>query len=321
MLSLSDILPKLSGVHREALTWFEEKRGQRVSWSEMKEHANNGIRLSSAPKGIYKPAYTDFALSVRTMQDGPYPDKDVEYRPDGSWVCQYFQENSDPNVRDTYASNRGLMLCMGEKVPVGFLIRRRSKPRAEYDVLGVGFVTSWDDGYFTIEGLSDKGEFDPNGDADNAATNRTKLLGGETKEPQFQDFGDLREFQVRSVALRRGQTAFRNSLLAAYDSKCCLSGCDVVAALEAAHIAPYMGQHSNLVSNGLLLRADLHTLFDLGLFSFDDAYSVLLLVELESSDQYKWLKGKVMSLPDNFEEAPSVVALAKHRQWAGFYEA
>ncbi|EAN8121017.1 HNH endonuclease, partial [Salmonella enterica] len=35
--------------------------------------------------------------------------------------------------------------------------------------------------------------------------------------------------------------------------------------LEAAHIHPYLGEKTNVVSNGLLLRADVHTLFDLGL--------------------------------------------------------
>jgi hypothetical protein len=45
-----------------------------------------------------------------------------------------------------------------------------------------------------------------------------------------------------------------------------VTGCDVVQALDAAHISPYLGDQSNHVTNGVLLRADIHTLFDLQLF-------------------------------------------------------
>ena len=45
-----------------------------------------------------------------------------------------------------------------------------------------------------------------------------------------------------------------------------MTGCDVVQALDAAHISPYLGDQSNHVTNGVLLRADIHTLFDLQLF-------------------------------------------------------
>ncbi|WP_341236098.1 hypothetical protein [uncultured Sulfitobacter sp.] len=112
MTSFEEAVLKVSGSHREALHWLNEHRGRRISWSVIKAHAENGARLVNQAKGIYKPAYTDLALSVRTIQDGPYPDKEVEYRPDGSWVCQYFQENIDPNQRDKEATNRGLMQCM-----------------------------------------------------------------------------------------------------------------------------------------------------------------------------------------------------------------
>ena len=45
-----------------------------------------------------------------------------------------------------------------------------------------------------------------------------------------------------------------------------MTGCDVVQALDAAHISPYLGDQSNHVTNGVLVRADSHTLFDLQLF-------------------------------------------------------
>ncbi|MDE4096749.1 HNH endonuclease [Phaeobacter gallaeciensis] len=320
MAQLNSFLEGLPETHAASLQWFEDRKGQRVSWAEMKELAEQegGMRLSTAAKGIYKPAYTDYALSVRTVQDGPYPDKDVEHRPDGSWVCQYYQENQDPALRDTQATNRGLMLCMENEVPVGFLIKRQSKPRAEYDVLGVGFVTSWNDGYFTIEGLSDDGEFKTDRSQSDAATSRTRLLSDPQNEELLGAYDDNREFQIRSVAMRRGQSAFRNGLLVAYGSQCCISGCDVPAALEAAHIAPYLGEHSNKVNNGLLLRSDLHTLFDLGLLAVNANYRIHLAPELLYSGQYSSYKNKVIALPSDKSNWPDPSALANHQKWAGF---
>ena len=48
----------------------------------------------------------------------------------------------------------------------------------------------------------------------------------------------------------------------AYGGRCAITGYDVEEALQAAHIVPYLGPQSNTVNNGLLLRADVHNLFD-----------------------------------------------------------
>jgi len=75
---------------------------------------------------------------------------------------------------------------------------------------------------------------------------------------------DGRTKVLQEVVRRQGQPKFREALMAAYEGKCAITGCDIEAVLEAAHIAPYFGKDSNVVQNGLLLRADIHTLFDLG---------------------------------------------------------
>jgi hypothetical protein len=74
-----------------------------------------------------------------------------------------------------------------------------------------------------------------------------------------------KEMVARQVAARRGQSKFRKGLLTAYDAKCCISGCAIEDLLEAAHITPHKDHATDVLDNGLLLRADLHTLFDLGL--------------------------------------------------------
>jgi putative restriction endonuclease len=63
---------------------------------------------------------------------------------------------------------------------------------------------------------------------------------------------------------RLGQGAFRVLVIDAYDRRCAVTGEKTLPVLEAAHIKPYASQGPHRVSNGLLLRSDLHKLFDLG---------------------------------------------------------
>lgn len=73
--------------------------------------------------------------------------------------------------------------------------------------------------------------------------------------------------QERALArqlTRRGRAQFRHNLDVAYGARCCVSGCGVPWAIDAAHIQPYKDRQSNNVTNGLLLRSDLHALFDAG---------------------------------------------------------
>ena len=315
MTELQAALDKISGPQRAALDWFAAHKGKHVPWSDIQSFSGDHSRLVNQAKGIYKPAYTDYALSIRTIQDGPYPDKDVEYRPDGSWVLQYFQENPDPNQRDREATNRGLIECMKDAVPIGALIKRKPKPGVAYEVLGLGLVAEWKDGFFTIEGFSDAGEAHEE-DATDAA--RLRATQGTRVEPfDVDDERDLRQRTVSEVARRRGQAAFRAALLEAYDGRCCVTGCGLKDALEAAHIAPYKGDHSHHVQNGLLLRADLHTLFDLGLLTISHEYRVKLSSSARADGSYAHLDNVKIALPSDHTKHPSLTALERHRSWAG----
>lgn len=91
-------------------------------------------------------------------------------------------------------------------------------------------------------------------------------------DPQSVEDGRRRIEQL--VVIRQGQTAFRRRLLEAYGRKCAMTGCEIEDILEAAHISPYKGKQTDDVTNGLLLRADIHTLFDRGLIKVDRNYLV-----------------------------------------------
>ncbi len=68
---------------------------------------------------------------------------------------------------------------------------------------------------------------------------------------------------------RPEQARLRRLLGLAYAERCCITGCGVRAALEAAHIKPYVAGEKENPSNAILLRADLHALFDTGHLAVD----------------------------------------------------
>jgi predicted restriction endonuclease len=127
---------------------------------------------------------------------------------------------------------------------------------------------------------------------------------------------DERQKKLREIVERRGQPDFRNKLIAAYSGRCAVTGCDAVAALEAAHIVPYSGPESNHVTNGLLLRADIHTLFDLDLIGINPESKAISLAQVIKATVYAELNGKKLLLPVNATDIPNQEALAQ--RWERF---
>ena len=118
---------------------------------------------------------------------------------------------------------------------------------------------------------------------------------------------------MRAVAQRRGQPLFRARLLDAYNSRCAISGCTAVEVLEAAHVLPYKGDHTHRVDNGLLLRADLHTLFDCQLLWITPEHTVSLAPALLATD-YAALQGQPLTLPTASADRPNPAHLAEHEK-------
>jgi hypothetical protein len=123
---------------------------------------------------------------------------------------------------------------------------------------------------------------------------------------------DARKKVLASIVRRKGQSKFRSTLLRAYNHRCAVTGCEIEALLEAAHIVPYQGADTNVVSNGLLLRADIHTLFDLGLCWVDPTKLVVKLAERLEGSEYEALRDQPISLPDDVFDRPSADALRWH---------
>lgn len=124
---------------------------------------------------------------------------------------------------------------------------------------------------------------------------------------------DLRARSQRMINIRRGQGKFRDSLIDSYDARCAVTGSPVLAVIEAAHIDRYFGDHSHHVTNGLLLRADIHTLFDFLRITVDE--NLLIRVDPKlTGTEYESLDGTPLRLPANHAQHPDRDALHRHRE-------
>lgn len=128
---------------------------------------------------------------------------------------------------------------------------------------------------------------------------------------------DARDRILASITRRQGQPKFRKELLDAYGGKCAITGCDVVDSLEAAHITPYMGDQTNCIQNGILLRADMHTLFDLGRIAIHPTEFRVILHPSLRGGHYGPLHGKIISVPKQKHLWPSKHALEKQKKDSG----
>jgi hypothetical protein len=95
----------------------------------------------------------------------------------------------------------------------------------------------------------------------------------------------------RGVRLRRGQSAFRKTMMRLYDHSCAISGWGPEDVLEAAHIEPHSVGGHNSADNGLLLRADLHTLMDAGLLLIDPRNLQILVHDKLIGTEYEQYAG------------------------------
>lgn len=110
--------------------------------------------------------------------------------------------------------------------------------------------------------------------------------------------GDAREVALRSIRLRRGQQEFREALLNQNDRCCAVTGCSLSDVLEAAHIRPYRGHaEDNNVGNGLLLRSDIHVLFDVHLLTIHPETLLIEIDETIRTGEYGSFHGQTLKCP------------------------
>lgn len=130
---------------------------------------------------------------------------------------------------------------------------------------------------------------------------------------------DARKHVLRGIFARQGQSSFRGKLIRAYGGQCAVTRCDVLPVLEAAHLHPYRGLHTNRVTNGLLLRADIHTLLDYKLLAPEPDTRTIAISKRLVSSQYNELAGRRIAEPVPPEHRPADSVL--ERVWRDFRQA
>jgi putative restriction endonuclease len=115
---------------------------------------------------------------------------------------------------------------------------------------------------------------------------------------------------------RLGQGSFRILVTDAYERKCAVTNEKTLPALDAAHIKPYAESGEHLVNNGILLRRDLHALFDQGYVTITPSMrleiSRRIKEEFENGRDYYRLHGSLVRTPVNTAERPNRAYLEWH---------
>jgi putative restriction endonuclease len=120
------------------------------------------------------------------------------------------------------------------------------------------------------------------------------------------------------IAPRLGQGAFRVAVTEAYDRQCAITGGKVLPALDAAHIRPYSEGGFHMKSNGILLRKDIHSVFDAGYATVTENYQFLVSKRVKevfnNGEEYLRLNGNILRLPTGKSDWPNPDFLRWHNK-------
>jgi len=124
------------------------------------------------------------------------------------------------------------------------------------------------------------------------------------------------EGRIVPVWQRLGQGAFRVLITDTYERKCAVTREKALPVLEAAHIQPVTEGGPHSLKNGLLLRSDIHTLFDLGYVTISShlrfRVSRRLKADFDNGEHYYQLNDSVIWVPSDTERRPNSELLEWH---------
>lgn len=120
----------------------------------------------------------------------------------------------------------------------------------------------------------------------------------------------------RLVTPRLGQCAFKGMLLTDYHRRCAITGGHISPTLQAAHIRPVAKEGQHRLDNGLLLRSDVHILFDSGYLGIDEQHklhvSPRLWTDFGNGKEFYSKAGKTIDLPERTIDQPARDAVQWH---------
>lgn len=277
-------------------------------------------RFHNLVTGIFKPAWSDYALCIMLMPGSRYEQKDeVIHLSDGRWLMRYSPRSGGLNQPD----NRALIRCKDDRMPFGVIQQITDKTRrSTYRILGLGILSNYDSARdeFIVES------------ADLAALMRvSEAVADEVGKYEMLLYAQLTNDFRPVVAEERTQyvvsapkrdQAFRELLLREYDYACAVCSMkfhlDNLYEAQAAHIVPKRRNGTDDPRNGLALCRTHHWAFDVGLFSLTPDYEILVSPIVEHAESRKFellsLAGETIRAPERDVIIPHPTAVNWHRE-------
>lgn len=331
MPDIADVLEQLRPVTKTNVIDLLEQVGHDVSPWSYKEGGVPVTTPAANPSYCYEWAFGSekegVVLCVWHQSLKPVGER-IEYRENLRSLGDRLSEVAAASGRSPTDRNRArqqaarayrfdslVRIAFNRLLPVRFIINDGNQ--ADRDKLGEGSSHVWkralDDERWFVHEYDER-----TGDAVLVRGVKPTQDAAEDDTSDDDDRGPSDKRQLAAINIRRGQPEFREKLLAAWERRCVVTGSRIVGLLEAAHITPHADGADYRTSNGLLLRADIHTLYDLGLLSIDQHMRVHLAEELQQSEYVQYRGRQIDRQPARSADAPSRDALG--RRHAAFLE-
>ena len=275
-------------------------------------------RIHPLIEGIYKPKWSDHALSIASMKINPYADK-LTYLSDGRWTIKYSAKKGGPDT----AANTGLFNCMKNKEPVIVLKQlsgKTARQGARYRLMGLGLINSYDPAsdifgihhvdFATLEKVS------------NGADEKV-IISSALRSFTLEEFNPFvsEDKTIYQVSSQKRKQAFKEVVLDQYGYKCAVTGVkyhsENLIEAQAAHIISNSKNGTDDPRNGISLSRTAHWAFDVGMFTISDQYEIVVnpKAKLASSDKFPILDmhGMQINLPEDENYYPHHEALEWHK--------
>ncbi|NJN98035.1 MAG: hypothetical protein HC875_30125 [Anaerolineales bacterium] len=285
-------------------------------------------RFHNLVTGIYKPAWSKYALCISMKQGSVYEHKDeFIFLEDGRWLMAYSPRKGGLQVSD----NVSLINCMQDKVPVGVIAQVTAKTDKQsgstYHILGLGIVTN----YNTLHGV-----FEIQSVGWDTLEDITGIIPDEEERYQIQLYARLtnefkpfvkEELVKYSVSTPKREASFRKVLMYEYDYTCAVCGLkfklENLIEAQAVHIVPKKESGTDDPRNGITMCHTHHWAFDNGVFSLTDDGKIILSDRIHQAQINNFplikMNNQSIILPANKLIQPHSDALAWHRNYHGFY--
>lgn len=306
----------------EAYQWYSDMEGSiipRLPFGPGAPKLSVPMKIS-AQRGMHSPDYgslpsggTDkqkYVLSAFIARKSAiYCDADVVEHPDGTWTIEYGCQTPTPGKRATDRSNEYMMNNLRDGVPIAFM----TPAEKGYLVRGLAYVEAYNllTGTFTLHGPV---SLEKKGVNFYSWLALDDLNEGERDTLRKADDFDGEAFVAVQAMRRKHQDAFRENVLKAYDGKCALTDVSTPNVLQAAHIDSYAKSKSHAVTNGILLRADVHLLYDAHMLTIRPDSGQIVVSDWVREPMYRDLDGRKMRFPKNRDYCPDEQLLEIHFQ-------